>query len=62
MLQLQVKIFQTNPGSKWILQVTANPPNGPTYFFQKDGFDSSDAAKMFFIANARLWAVNMGEV
>lgn len=62
MLQLTVKIFANAPGN-WILQVTSTPPNlQRPYFFQKDGFQSSDAAKNFLIANMRLFALNMGEV
>lgn len=61
MLQLAVKIFQTAPDRLWILQVTATPPNGPPYFFQKGEFITSNDAKNFFIANARLWALNMGQ-
>lgn len=62
MLQLTVKIFSNAPGN-WILQVSSNPPSLPRpYFFQKDGFVSSDAAKSFLIANIRLFALNMGEV
>lgn len=62
MLQLAVKIFQTSPSGNWVLQVSATPPTGPTYWFQKNDFLTSNAAKSFFIANARMWAVNMGEV
>lgn len=61
MLQLQVKMWENSPGN-WMIQVTASPPQGPPYFFQKDGFLTQQACKSFFVANARMWALNMGTV
>jgi hypothetical protein len=61
MLQMTVKIVK-NSGDNWVLQVNCVRPSGPPYFFQKDGFKTSDEAKRFLMINMRLFAQNMGEV
>jgi hypothetical protein len=61
MLEMKVKILQA--GATWILQISCpNPTSVKPYFFQKDGFASSNEAKTFLIANVRMFALHMGDV